>query len=98
MDVQVENPPIFERLAEKSKFKFDFAKPPGKEHADAEIYLFEANPGFNKFLVRGKQQYPLVDIHIFPSTLVYTEDSVRSFYVDDKDIKNDFWVWEWARF
>ncbi|KAL2916238.1 hypothetical protein HK105_204329 [Polyrhizophydium stewartii] len=67
--------------------KFEFPTPEGKTHADAEIYLFEANPTFNTDLVDLKQKLKNrgININIYPSTPVWTESKLMTFHIDLRD-------------
>jgi hypothetical protein len=40
-----------------TKFEYDFPRPEGCEYSDAEIHLFEANPVFNKDLIKAKEEF-----------------------------------------
>jgi len=58
-----------------------------------DIYLFEANPHFNKALVKAKEKYSAqgMNINIYPSTVVDVRDGTRSFFLDTINDANDFW-------
>ncbi|KAG0043823.1 hypothetical protein BGZ83_011000 [Gryganskiella cystojenkinii] len=76
-----------------AKFSYSFPKPSWANHEDAEIFLFEANPIFNTKLIQAKEKYTArgIKVNIFPSTVVDTEDGIRTFYLDTVNSEHDYW-------
>jgi len=81
----------------RTKFKYDYPKPEGKNHSDAEVYLFEANPYFTPILAKAKQWAiyervpPIAIVEIFPCTAVWIEDGTVTFYLDTINPGSEFW-------
>ncbi|KAI8926898.1 hypothetical protein BC831DRAFT_454267 [Entophlyctis helioformis] len=63
---------------------FVFPKPEGMEYRDAELFLFEANPNFNKELVDLKQALTNdgIKVNIYPSTPVWIDSVSMPFFID----------------
>ncbi|KAJ3416060.1 hypothetical protein HDV05_003419 [Chytridiales sp. JEL 0842] len=78
-----------------TKYNYTYAKPEGRSYNEFESYLFEANPFFNKPLLQTKQEFKnrgnFGEVHIYPSTIVYTKDTVLPFYLDTVNVAKDFW-------
>ncbi|KEF52230.1 uncharacterized protein A1O9_11857 [Exophiala aquamarina CBS 119918] len=76
-----------------AKYSYDFPRPDWATYEQAEIYLFEANPHFNRALVTAKERYSAqgMNINIFPSTVVDVRDGTRTFFLDTINDANDFW-------
>jgi FkbM family methyltransferase len=80
-----------------TKYNYTYAKPDDREYREFESHLFEANPFFNKFLVETKEEFKnrkdkkFGPVIIYPSTIVYTKDTVLPFFVDTLSVEHDFW-------
>ncbi|KAJ3416069.1 hypothetical protein HDV05_003428 [Chytridiales sp. JEL 0842] len=79
-----------------TKYNYTYAKPADREYVEFESYLFEANPFFNEPLLKTKEEFQnrpegFGPVHIFPSTIVYTKDTVLPFFLDTVNAANDFW-------
>ncbi|KAF9363644.1 hypothetical protein BGX34_003686 [Mortierella sp. NVP85] len=76
-----------------SKYTYDYPRPTWATHEEAEIFLFEANPVFNSYLVEAKQTYRQkgIKVNIFPSTVVDVKDGIRTFFLDTVNGIHDFW-------
>jgi len=81
----------------KTKFVYDYPKPPGHSYHDAEIFLFEANPVFTPTLIKAKEWAlfervpPVKNIEIFPNTAVWIADGTVTFYLDTVNPGVDYW-------
>ncbi|KHN94100.1 uncharacterized protein MAM_08030 [Metarhizium album ARSEF 1941] len=77
----------------EAKFQYEFPRPEWARHDEADIYLFEGNPGFNEALVEAKQRCLLegINVNIFPSTIVDVRDGTRTFFLDTVNHDHDYW-------
>lgn len=77
----------------EAKFKFDFPRPEWATYAQADIYLFEANPTFNTPLIESKEKHQAqgINVNVFPSTVVDVRDGTRTFFLDTVNTEHDFW-------
>ncbi|KAG0000776.1 hypothetical protein BGZ65_004069, partial [Modicella reniformis] len=76
-----------------AKYHYFYPRPEWASHAQAEIYLFEANPVFNTHLVKAREFYANkgIQVNIFPSTVVDVKDGIRTFFLDTVNEAHDYW-------
>ncbi|KAJ3403620.1 hypothetical protein HDV05_007704 [Chytridiales sp. JEL 0842] len=77
-----------------TKYNYTYAKPENRHFKEFEAHLFEANPVFNVELVNTKQEFTkrgYGEVKIYPSTIVYTKDTIVPFFLDTVNTANDFW-------
>jgi FkbM family methyltransferase len=75
------------------KFAFNFSKPADRRYDEFEFHLFEANPFFNEKLLKVKEDYTKrgLNVNIYPSTVVYTHDTLVPFFLDKVNHDHDYW-------
>ncbi|KAJ3318607.1 Rab-like protein 2A [Blyttiomyces sp. JEL0837] len=81
-----------------TKYNYTYATPRGRRHHEFEAHLFEANPFFNMDLVRTKSEFmrrrnpTFGSVHVYPSTIVFTQDKLVPFHLDNVNEEHDWWA------